>query len=89
MITYNYKASEPTLFLIKPDGSLEELQLDKFFSSYLCLIVFRGAMEPLSSSELMNFSNNLTKFQDLDCKLLGLVRDSPMVVQEWLVEPMG
>ena len=75
-------------FLINPNGSMEELQLDKFSSSYLCLVVFRGAMEPLSSSELMDFSNNLTKFKDLDCNLLGLVRDSPMVVQEWLVEPM-
>ena len=82
MMTYNYKASEPALFLIKPDGNLEELQLDKFFSSYLCLIVFRGAMEPLSSLELMNFSYNIGRFQDLDCKLLGLVRDSPTVVQE-------
>ena len=87
-LTCYYKTSEPTPFLINPNGSMEELQLDKFSSSYLCLVVFRGAMEPVSSSELMDFSNNLTKFQDLDCKLLGLVRDSPMVVQEWLVEPM-
>ena len=87
-LTCYYKTSEPTPFLINPNGSMEELQLDKFSSSYLCVVVFRGAIEQLSTSELMDFSNNLTKFQDLDCKLLGLVRDSPMVVQEWLVEPM-
>ena len=62
--------------------------MNKFSSSYLCLVVFRGAMEPLSSVELINFSNNIFKFQDLDCKLVGLVRDSPMVLQDWLVEPM-
>ena len=45
-------------------------------------------MEPLSSLELMNFSNNISKFQDLDCKLVGMARDSPMVLQDWMVEPM-
>ena len=62
--------------------------MNKFSSSYLCLVVFRGAMEPLSSLELINFSNNISKFQDLDCKLVGLSRDSPVVLQDWLVEPM-
>ena len=61
---------------------------EEFSSSYLCLVVFRGAMEPLFSSELMNFSNNLTKQSSRDCKLLGLVRKSRMVVHEWMVEPM-
>ena len=35
----------------------------------------------------MDFSNNILKFQKLDCQVMGLVRDSPMVVQDWLVEP--
>ena len=62
-LTRYYKTSEPTRFLINPNGSMEQLQLDKFSSSCLCPVVFRGAMEPLSSLEGMNFSNNLTKFQ--------------------------
>ena len=75
-------------FLIYSDGSKKELQMNKISFSYLCLVVFKGAMEPISSLELMNFSNNISKFQDLDCKLMGLARDTPMVMQEWLVEPM-
>ena len=67
---------------------MKEQEMNKFSSSYLCLVVFRGAMEPLSSLELINFSNNISKFQDLDCKLVGLSRDSPVVLQDWLVEPM-
>ena len=87
-LTRYYKTSEPTRFLINPNGSMEQLQLDKFSSSCLCPVVFRGAMEPLSSLEGMNFSNNLTKPSSRDCKLLGLVRKSRMVVHEWMVEPM-
>lgn len=79
----------PTPFLINPNGTMEELQMNKFSSSYLlCLVVFRGAMEPLSSLELINFSSNISKFQDLDCKLVGVARDSPMVLQDWMVDPM-
>jgi alkyl hydroperoxide reductase subunit AhpC len=59
------------------NGSMKEQKMNKFSSSYLCLVVFRGAMKPLSSLELINFSNNNSKFKDLDCKLVGLSRDSP------------
>ena len=70
------------------NGSMKEQKMNKFSSSYLCLVVFLGAMEPLSSLELINFSNNISKFQDLDCNLVGLASDSPMVLQDWLVDPM-
>ena len=87
-LTCYYENQGPKPFLIYPNGTMEELQMNKFSSSYLCMVVFRGAMEPLSSLELMNFSNNISKFQDLDCKLVGMARDSPMVLQDWMVEPM-
>jgi peroxiredoxin len=77
-----FKNQGPNLFLINPNGSMKEQKMNKFSSSYLCLIVFIGTMEPLSSLELSNFSNNISKFQDLDCKLVGLSRDSPMVLQD-------
>jgi alkyl hydroperoxide reductase subunit AhpC len=86
-VTCYYENPGPNPFLINPNGTMEELQMNKFSSSYLCLVVFRGAMEPLSSLELMNFSNNSSKFQDLDCMLVGMARDSPMVLQDWMLEP--
>ena len=52
-----YKNSEPRPSIIHPNSSMEELQLDQFmdkFSSYLCLVVFKGALEPLSSLELIS-----------------------------------
>ena len=79
---YYFKNQGPNLFLIDQNGSMKEQKMNKFSSSYLCLVVFIGAMEPLSSLELNNFSNNISKFQDLDCKLVGLSRDSPMVLQD-------
>ena len=78
-----------TLCIINPNGTTEELKLAKFSSSYLCLIVFQGAFEPLSSTELVNFSENVSKFRALNCEVVGVVRDSTMAVQEWLAQPFG
>ena len=74
--------------IINPDGSKEKLQVDKFSSSYHCLIVFRGAFEPISSNEILDFSKNVLKFQDMNCKVMGLVRDSSRIVEEWMVKPL-
>jgi len=74
--------------IINPDGSKDKLDVDRFSSSYHCLIVFRGAFEPISSNEIIDFSKNVFKFQDMNCKVMGLVRDSSRVVDEWMVNPL-
>ena len=87
-LTSYFENPGTTPMLVNPDGSLEELQMTKFSPTYLCMIVFRAAFEPLSSSELMAFSNSISKFHDLDCQLVGVARDSPMVLQEWMADPV-
>merc|ERR1712142_676459 len=84
-----FNSPGPSPIVINPDGTTEELKLAKFSSSYLCLVVFQGAFEPLSSTELVNFSKNVFKFRALNCKVVGVVRDSTMAVQEWLAQPFG
>merc|ERR1712142_1290094 len=84
-----FNSPGPSPIVINPDGTTEELKLAKFSSSYLCLVVFQGAFEPLSSTELVNFSKNVFKFRALNCKVVGVVRDSTTAVQEWLAQPFG
>jgi len=72
--------------LINSDGNEEELNLTKFYAKYLCLVVFRSAFEEISSSELVAFSESMAYFNDLDCQVMGVSRDSPMVLQEWLMD---
>jgi len=85
----NFNNPGPNPIIINPDGSTEKLEMDKFSSSYLCLVVFRGAFEELSSTEIMEFSTNNFNFQHLNCKVIGVVRDSLMAVQDWLAQPMA
>jgi len=86
--TFSNPNSSSASVIINPDGSTEKLQMDKFSSSYHCLIVFRGAFEPISSYEIIDFSKNIFKFQDLNCRVMGLVRDSSRIVEEWMVKPL-
>ena len=80
--TFSNPNSNPTFVIINPDGSTEKLQMGEYSSSYHCFIVFRGAFEPISSYEIVDFSNSVFKFQDLNCKVMGLVRDSSRILEE-------
>ena len=71
--------------LIHGDGDEEMLVLPRG-SSYLVIIVFAAAFDPLSTMELADFSSAVGDFEDLDCELVGLARDSSVAIKEWMVE---
>ena len=52
------------------------------------MIIFRAAFEPISTSEMVAFSNSVSQFQYLGCQVVGVSRDSPMVLQDWMLDPM-
>ena len=41
-------------------GNVEDLHTSKFSSNYLCMIIFRAAFEPISTSEMVAFSNSVS-----------------------------
>ena len=84
----NFNNPDASSIVINPDGSKDKLDVDEFSSSYHCLVVFRGDFEPISSYEILDFSKNVFKFQDMNCQVMGLVRDSSRVVDEWMVKPL-
>ena len=53
---------------------------------YHAFIVFAAAFDPLSTAELTDFSSAVDDFDALDCELVGLARDSSMVIKEWMLE---
>ena len=84
MTAYYEKPSEG-IVLVHGDGNEEMLVLPRC-SSYLAIIVFAAAFDPLSTAELTDFSSAVDDFDALDCHLLGLARDSSMVIKEWMLE---
>ena len=71
--------------LVHGDGDEEILVLPRG-SSYLAIIVFPAAFDPLSTIELTDFSSAVNDFNALDCELVGLARDSSVAIKEWMLE---
>ena len=71
--------------MVHGDGDEEELILPRG-SSYLAIIVFAAAFDPLSTTELADFSSAVGDFDALDCELVGLARDSSVAIKEWMLE---
>ena len=71
--------------MIHGDGDEEMLVLPRG-SSYLVIIVFAAAFDPLSTMELADFSYAVDNFNALDCELVGLARDSSVAIKEWMLE---
>ena len=87
---FTFSSTTSTPVIINPDDSTEKFQFGKFSSSFFCLIMFRGAFEPISSYDIIDFSENGFKYPDLNCKVMGFIRDSSRIVEEckWLVKPL-
>ena len=77
-----YQEPEAAPLLIHPDGSEEQLALPAG-SDYHCILTFHGALEPLATRELAEFSSSVSSFAALDCEVVGLSRDSAHVIREW------
>ena len=85
-LTAYYENPGDTPILVNTDGSEEPMDLDEYSPNYLCIVVFRAALDPLSSSEMEAFSASVAAFSALDCQLVGVSRDSAQVVREWLLD---
>jgi hypothetical protein len=62
-LTCFFENPGPNPFLINPNDTMEELHINKFSSSYLCLVVFRGAMD---QEEIGDESLHDTQDEDQD-----------------------
>ena len=71
--------------MVHGDGNEEMLVLPRG-SSYLAIVVFAAAFDPLSTMELADFSSAVGDFDALDCELVGLARDSSVAIKEWMLE---
>ena len=71
--------------LVHGDGDEEMLVLPRG-SSYLAIVVFAAAFDPLATTELADFSSAISDFGALDCELVGLARDSSVAIKEWMFE---
>ena len=84
MTCENQKSPPP--ILIKPNGESEIFNPEKYKGQYLVLILFNHAWDDQCSKEVKAFSEIIRKFEEANCSVLGISRDGPAVLTDWIVE---
>ena len=76
----------PPAVLIKPNGESENFDPAKYNGQYLVLILCNHAWDKQCSKELKSFSEIFSDFGEQNCSVLGISRDGPSVLMDWIRE---
>ena len=76
----------PPAVLIKPNGESENFDPAKYNGQYLVLILCNHAWDEQCTKELKSFSEIFSKFGEQNCSVLGISRDGPSVLMDWIRE---
>ena len=74
----------PPAVLIKPNGESENFDPAKYNGQYLVLILCNHAWDKQCSKELKSFSEIFSDFGEQNCSVLGISRDGPSVLMDWI-----
>ena len=72
--------------MIKPNGESEIFYPEKYKGQYLVLILFNHAWDDQCTKEVKSFSELFSQFGEQNCKVLGISRDGPAVLMDWIDE---
>ena len=84
MTCENQKSPPPVL--IQPNGESEIFNPEKYKGQYLVLILYNHAWDDQCSKEVKSFSEMFSKFEEQNCSVLGISRDGPAVLMDWIDE---
>ena len=76
----------PPPILIDTDGKVKVFNAKDFSNKFVVLILFHHAWDYQGTKEVEQFSEHLQKFKDQNCQLLGVSRDGPAVLTDWMKE---
>ena len=82
----NENQKSPPPVLIKPNGESEIFDPAKYKGQYLVLILFNHAWDNQCIKEVKCFSEITNKFEEQNCNMLGISRDGPKVLIDWIHE---
>ena len=76
----------PPPILIDTDGKVKVFNAKDFSNKFVVLILFHHAWDYQGTKEVEQFSEHVQKFKDQNCQLLGVSRDGPAVLTDWMKE---
>ena len=70
--------------IVHPDGNVGVFNASNYKKKYLVLVVVFSAYDKSATNEIKAFSKLLPNFEAQNCMLLGISRDSPPVLTDWM-----
>ena len=69
---------------VNPNGEVVEFNYPE--DHYTVFVIFRCALDPMSTKRLESFNKAADQFLSEDCFVIGVSRDSTLVLKEWMSE---
>jgi len=71
-----------------PDGKVKALNLDYYKGKYLILLFYPFDFTYVCPTEILSFSNSVSKFNELGAEVLAISTDSVFVHMNWRKVPI-
>ena len=76
----------PSPVIVHHGGKPDIFNVNAYSGKYLVLVLIHSAWEPCSSKEVLSFSKMLAEFENQNCNVVGISRDGPAVLIDWMKE---
>lgn len=72
---------------VTPIGMIEPIEITNFREKWLVLFTFPTVATTVTPSEIVAFSENYTRFTDVNCDVLALTTENVFTVNAWIGRP--
>ena len=76
----------PSPVIVHPGGKADIFNPNNYSGKYLVLVLIHSAWEPCCSRDVLSFSKLLPEFESQNCSVVGISRDGPAVLIDWMKE---
>lgn len=76
----------PSPVIVHPGGKADIFNAKDYSGKYLVLVVIHSAWEKCSCRDMLSFSKLLAEFEGQNCNIVGISRDGPAVLIDWMQE---
>ena len=76
----------PSPVIVHPGGKADIFNANAYSDKYLVLVLIHSAWDQCSSRDVLSFSKLLPEFQTQNCNVVGISKDGPAVLIDWMKE---
>jgi alkyl hydroperoxide reductase subunit AhpC len=82
-----FRAPNFSLTVVQPTQIIERVELADFKDKWLILATFPNLSSTITPSEMAAFSEQINRFADINCEILGLTLENVYSLTAWVEQP--